>query len=290
MGDLNLNLGNNEEILPILLPNSIDSCITDPPYGMNIAEWDKDVPPVEIWLKVFSVLKPGAFLLSFCSPELYHRMATQVEDAGFIIRDQIIWMITTKMAKTNRLKPAHEPIVVAQKPISEKTLKENVKVWGTGEIIISGNRIPWEGDPPKGWVAGGHKRRTFGQEGNTKGSREEFGSKDADPEGRYPSNVVGLFDNPEHQKYFYAPRVNAKERENNPHPTPKPVDLMRWLISIYTPEGGMVLDPFMGSGSTGEASLMTGRSFTGIEMNETYFKFAEKRLKYIKNKSELFQI
>ena len=290
MDRLELNLGKNEEILPTLKPNSIDSCITDPPYGMNIADWDKDVPPKELWVKVFNVLKPGAFLLSFCSPELYHRMATQVEEAGFEIKDQIIWMITTKMAKTNRLKPAHEPIVVAQKPISENSIKSNVERWGTGELIIAGNKIPWEGEPPKGWVAGGHKRRTFGQEGNTKGTKAEYGSKDADPEGRYPSNIVGLFDNPEHQKYFYAPRVNSKERDGNPHPTPKPVDLMRWLISIYTPEEGAVLDPFMGSGSTGEAALMSGRSFIGIEMNKEYFQFSEKRLMSILEKSELFQL
>ena len=85
---------------------SFDCCITDPPYGMGMEHWDYSVPTVELWQEVYRTLKPGAFLLSFCSPQLYHRMAVNVEDAGFEIKDQIMWMVTTKMPKTNRLKPA----------------------------------------------------------------------------------------------------------------------------------------------------------------------------------------
>lgn len=187
------------------------------------------------------------------------------------------------MAKTNRLKPAHEPIVVAQKPISEGSLKRNVERWKTGIINIEENRIPWEGKPPTGWVRDGYKRRTFAQGGNTKGNKAKCGTMDANPAGRYPSNIVGLFDNTEHQKYFYAPRVNTSERQGNPHPTPKPVSLMQWLISVYTPTNGKVLDPFMGSGTTGEAALNTGREFIGIDQNEVYYKFAESRLTKFNN-------
>ena len=87
--------------------NTFDSCITDPPYGLNIIgqQWDHNVPPVDTWREVYRVLKPGAFVLSFCAPEYYHRMAVAVEDAGFIPKDMIMWIVTTKMAKTNRLKP-----------------------------------------------------------------------------------------------------------------------------------------------------------------------------------------
>lgn len=272
----------NMTFLKTIKENTYDACITDPPYGMNMKEWDKDVPPTELWLEVFRVLKPGSFCLSFCSPELYHRMATKVEDAGFNIKDQIIWMITTKMAKANKLKPAHEPIVVAQKPISEKSLKANKEKWNTGLIDIENNRIPWDKEPPKGWVAGGHSRRTFAQGGNTKGNAKINGVKDANPNGRYPSNIVGLFDDIEHQKYFYAPRVSSKERAGSSHPTPKPVDLMKWLIQIYSPKEGIVLDPFMGSGSTGEAALLSKRKFVGIDKEQIYFEFAENRLSNFK--------
>ena len=86
---------------------SFDCCITDPPYGMGMEHWDYSVPTVELWKEVYRTLKPGSFLLSFCSPQLYHRMAVNVEDAGFEIKDQIMWMVTTKMPKTTRLKHAH---------------------------------------------------------------------------------------------------------------------------------------------------------------------------------------
>ena len=118
--------GDNIDTLKTLDENSLDGCVTDPPYGMDMEEWDSAVPSVETWQEVLRVLKPGAFALSFCSPELYHRMATNVEQAGFRIMDMIQWIVTTKMAKHNRLKPAHEPIVVAQKPF-KGTIKENTE-------------------------------------------------------------------------------------------------------------------------------------------------------------------
>lgn len=272
--------GNNVDILSTFDENSIDICITDPPYGMDIAGvgWDSDVPPAETWAAICRVLKPGAWCLSFCSPELYHRMAVRMEDGGFIIRDMVNWIITTKMAKANKLKPAHEPIAVAQKPIAEATIKANNKVWNTGYINTQTTRIPWEGEPPKGWTAGGHTRRAFGSD--VAKSTEQTNEKvDANPDGRYPSNVVGLFDNPEHQKYFYAPRVSKAERAFNTHPTPKPISLMEWLIRVYTPEGdSVVLDPFCGSGTTGVAALSEGFNFVGVELSQEYCDIAERRI------------
>ena len=128
--------------------NSFHACITDPPYGMGMEEWDHSVPTVEIWQEVYRILNLSAFLLSFCSPQLYHRMACNVEDAGFEIKDQIMWMTTTKMPKVNRLKPAHEPIVVAQKP-TEGSLQDNHNKYGVGFINTVDTRIPWDKDPPK---------------------------------------------------------------------------------------------------------------------------------------------
>ena len=110
---------------------------------MGMDHWDHSVPDVSIWREVFRTLRPGAFCLAFCSPELYHRLACNVEDAGFIIKDQIMWMTTTKMAKYNRLKPAHEPIVVGQKPY-EGSLKDNHEKWGCGLIDTETTRVPWE--------------------------------------------------------------------------------------------------------------------------------------------------
>jgi len=270
--------GNCEEILSQFGENTFHSCITDPPYGMGMEHWDHSVPSVDIWREVYRTLRPGAFCLAFCSPELYHRLACNVEDAGFNIKDQIMWMTTTKMPKFNRLKPAHEPIVVAQKPY-KGSLKDNHAEWGCGLIDTENTRVPWDKKPPTGWVAQGGKRRTFGKDGKTTGTQKEFGTVDANPAGRYPSNIIGEVQS-EHQKYFYAPRATRKEKgEDNDHPTVKPISLMEYLIKIYSPVNSTVLDPFCGSGSTGVAAVSTGRQFVGIEMEDHYCQIAADRLR-----------
>ena len=273
-----LTCGDNVAIMEQLPDNSIDACITDPPYGMSIAGvgWDHNVPPVETWREVYRILKPGAFVLSFCSPEFYHRMAVAVEDAGFRPLDMIVWMVTTKMAKANRLKPAHEPIFVAQKPL-DGSIEKNLNKWGCGKINIETARVPWDGKPPTGWLKGGVKRRAFG--GTVEKAANQIEKEDANPNGRYPSDIIGHFDNLDHQKYFYAPRVSRKERgEFNDHPTPKPIALMKYLTRIYAPKGGIVLDPFMGSGSTGIGALQEGCAFIGIDMDQHYVDIATRRI------------
>jgi DNA modification methylase len=274
---IDFKVGSCLDVLAEYPDNSFDSCITDPPYGMGMEVWDHTVPGKEFWEEVNRVLKPGAFCLSFCSPHLYHRLACSIEDATFDIKDQIMWMITTKMPLKNRLKQAHEPIAVAQKPF-EGTLKANFEKWGVGLIDTQNTRVPWDGKPPTGWVKGGHQRRTFGKDGKTTGTQKEFGKEDANPKGRYPSNIIGTT-LPEHQKYFYAPRVTRKERgEYNNHPTPKPIALMQYLIKLYTPEGGTVLDPFCGSGSTGIAAMLEERKFLGIDLDPEYIDISRRRI------------
>jgi len=269
--------GNCLEVLSTYGENFFHSCITDPPYGMGMDDWDHSVPTVDIWREVYRTLKPGGFCLSFCSPELYHRMAVGVEDAGFMIKDQIMWMTTTKMTKYNRLKPAHEPIVVAQKPY-RGSLKSNHEKWGCGLIDIDNNRVPWEKRPPKGWLKDGEKRRTFGRVGITTGSKNEYETMDANPDGRYPSNIIGEVETL-YQKYFYAPRATRKEKgDDNNHPTVKPVNLMEYLIRIYCPVNCIVLDPFCGSGTTGVAAIRQKREFIGIELNKKYCKIAKNRM------------
>lgn len=283
--------GDNIEILSNFSKDSIDTCITDPPYGMSMASWDSCLPNKIVWSKIFTVLKPGAFCIVFSSPRNYHRVAVDIEDAGFIIKDQIMWITTTKMA-SNGLKPCHEPIVVAQKPISEKTIQLNVEKWGTGKINVSDTRIPWGKEPPKGWVAGGLKRRSFGKGTHEKGGSEKYGTVNANPNGRHPSNIIGSV-LPEHQEYFYDPiindrnaydiyyysgRVSTKERNGNPHPTPKPESLMSYLVKLFCPPSGVVLDPFSGSGTTGVASIKENKRYIGIEINNEYFDFSKRRI------------
>lgn len=292
--DYKLFVGDCKDVLRDLPDNSVDGCITDPPYGMGMEEWDHFVPTQEIWEEVIRVLKPGAFCLSFCSPQLYHRMATAVDDAGFDIKDQIMWMITTKMPSKNRLKQAHEPVVVAQKPF-RGAIDANFEEWGVGKIDTTDTRVPWDGEPPTGWVKNGMARRSFGKDGKharasiietqkevwiLKETNEVvlFGNEDANPTGRYPSNIIGEV-LPQHQKYFYAPRVTRKERgDYNDHPTPKPIALMSYLVKIYCPPNGIVLDPFCGSGSTGIGALLEGRKFCGIDLDERYIEISKRRI------------
>jgi len=257
--------------------NSIDACLCDPPYGMGMGAWDAELPSPEVWLEVYRASKPGAWCLAFSAPRSYHGLASSIETAGFWIQDMGEWIVTTKMAKTNRLKPAHEPFCIAQKPY-ERSLDENEQKWGVGHINIEDARIPWDKKPPKRWVAGGIFRRTFGGEGNTSGSHMTYGTQDANPNGRYPSNVVGYLDE-DRLKFFYAPRVSRIEKGYyNDHPTTKPIALMEWLVKIFAPRGRTVLDPFVGSGTTGLAAVQSGRNFVGIDISPHYIGIAQRRL------------
>ena len=290
--DYQILTGNCKEVLSTYGENYFHSCITDPPYGMGMDHWDHSVPDVSIWREVYRTLRPGAFCIAFCSPELYHRLASNVEDAGFVIKDQIMWMTTTKMAKYNRLKPAHEPIVVGQKPY-EGSLKENHEKWGCGLIDVENTRVPWDGKAPTGWIKGGEKRRVFGGIQNKAcdiKTREEYWIDPSTNEpipkettggnaaGRYPMNIIGEVNKAE-QKYFYAPRATKKEKGvDNDHPTVKPVALMEYLIKIYSPFNSIVLDPFCGSGTTGVAAKKQSRNFVGIDLSEHYTEIARRRV------------
>ncbi len=386
--------GDNIEVLKTLPENSIDAIVTDPPYGISFMnkKWDYDVPSVEFWKEIFRVLKPGGHILSFGGTRTYHRMVINIEDAGFEIRDQIMWVygsgfpkshnigkaVDKKKGETNiskgngefegwgtGLKPANEPICVARKPISEKTIASNVLKWGTGGINVDGCRIGNDNITTQG----------FGDTGFV--SSKNY--KPTNHQGRFPANVIlecicdephdnphcpcfqldqqsgklksgimgpqhtrhtdgspnGIYGkyNPNHElgetygdtggasRFFYVAKVSKKERnlgleekENsriegrdigqdsrnvqfknrtterkNTHPTVKPIELMRYLVRLVTPKDGVVLDPFMGSGSTGVATLIEDFKFVGIEMDEDYYEIAKQRVKSYKEFTEFFE-
>ena len=394
---ITLHTGDNREILKQYPDNHFDSVCTDPPYGLAFMnkKWDYSVPSKETWEEVLRVLKPGGHLISFSSSRTYHRMAVNVEDAGFEIRDQLQWLYGsgfpkshnigkyhTKMKDTGKcrsytktglgdtngrfaqggqgtvkteqieidsewkgwgtaLKPAQEPIVLARKPLSEKTVLNNVLKWGTGGLNIDGCRVEHNDTLTGGF---GNGAIGFGG-GDAKGV--EWKKK---TEGRWPANVihdgsdevlegfpeskgtvgaklttgnVSYFDNKKGQsrtkgiidegsaaRFFYCAKVSKKERNagleafddripvgrdpgqdersvpnkprpitsKNHHPTVKPVDLMAYLVRLITPPGGIVLDPFMGSGSTGMAAKQEGNSFVGIDMEKEYTDISQARI------------
>ena len=402
--------------------NSVDSIVTDPPYGLSFMgkKWDYDVPSVEIWVECLRVLKPGGHLLSFAGSRTYHRMAVRIEDAGFEIRDQIMWIYGSGFPKSHNigkavdkqggnslgkevadlavmqniggdnitgeikvtkgnsewegwgtaLKPAHEPIVMARK-LFKGTVVNNVLEWGTGGINIDDSRIATD----EVIITHGRnsKSKHFRQIQNH-GTYQSKGQK----LGRFPANIIldkeagrildqqsgvskssntkrnrntiGSFgmpnDNtPEYSdkggasRFFYCPKTSKKDRNEgldefdnkngvkqftskgglkckkcnkwknsgnpckcdvpkyeqqqwngiinkNIHPTVKPTDLMLYLIRLVTSKGGITLDPFMGSGSTGKAAIRGGFDFIGIEREKEYIDIAKARIKYEQEKQK----
>lgn len=182
------------------------------------------------------------------------------------------------------LKPANEPICLARKPLSEKTVAANVLKHGTGGLNIDGTRI--ETDEKLGRVNNPRADESASSFNMTK-TKQELNTSDL-AGGRFPSNVIldeeaaAVMDQQASQnvsRFFYQAKASKSDRgEGNFHPTVKPIKLMEYLIKMVTPEGGVVLDPFMGSGTTGVAALRNGFQFRGIEMDEKYFYIAQARL------------
>ena len=426
---MKLILGDCLEKLKDLADNSVDSIVTDPPYGLSFMgkKWDYDVPSVEIWKECYRVLKHGGHLLAFGGSRTYHRLAVNVEDAGFEIRDQIMWIYGSGFPKSHNigksvdkklgnkrqtvgvskagktalgqnsgwnshenktkiditkgssqwegwgtaLKPAHEPIVMARKPLSEKSVADNVLKWGTGGVNIDDSRI--QHDEPLKTTNRTKKGNTWNDKNS--GFRNNLPNlASASPSGRFPANVIfdeeaskildeqsGILnkqgkcktdnksgwqneyvggdkvnaverklylDTGGASRFFYCAKTSKKDRneglehlegkqvgtlnanssdlenyggsslgssslkgkhkppqlKQNFHPTVKPTKLMAYLVNLVTPKNGIVLDPFMGSGSTGKACIQKGFDFIGIEMQEEYMDIAKARIEHEENK------
>lgn len=377
---------------------SVDAIVTDPPYGLAFmgANWDHNVPSVAYWSECLRVAKSGAHLLCFGGTRTFHRLMCAIEDAGWEIRDTIMWVYGSGFPKSmdvgkaikaidkalgakrekvrvpadkvrnpksinsghgieggdrpwmkkamevgyhemdgntpatdqakkwdgwgTCLKPAWEPIIVARKPL-DGTVAHNVMTHGTGAINIDGCRVPTDE------VVSNHSRIaeaavSKGKYGDS--SEQETHQTNGQKMGRFPANLVhdgsqevlelfpdskgqqgkvagnepsrtgdnGIYghygqrnefvprgDSGSAARFFYCAKASKRDRgEGNDHPTVKPNALMRWLVRLVCPQGGTVLDPFMGSGSTGVACVQEGMRFVGIDMDEHYCEIAEKRI------------
>lgn len=421
-----LHHGDCRDVMAGMDENSVDTIITDPPYGLEFMGkgWDHGIPGVEFWQLAYGVAKPGALLLAFGGTRTWHRLACAIEDAGWEIRDtlmylygsgfpkshnigkaidkaagaerEVVGMARSGAAESHRssyqmsqqdtntfggeylltapatpdaqlwdgwgtaLKPAWEPIILAQKPI-DGTYAANALKWGVAGLNVDGGRI--------GVDPGGRDDARLGGNGAWHISRNPDGhtvslppaTMSSHPSGRWPSNLLldehaaALLDeqsgvrrtgniepytrsttaqtyNPggrfsrgdivttKHKgdtggasRFFYTAKASRSEREagcegmevqrvghsaygefagtpehgtnqtstktRNHHPTVKPIALMRYLVRLTaTPTGGVVLDPFMGSGSTGCACVLEGRDFIGIEQEAEYLAIAEARI------------
>ena len=173
------------------------------------------------------------------------------------------------------LRPDCNPIVLARKPLSEKTVARNVLKHGTGALNVDGCRIGTEERTNPAFGVDGWRK----QEGRT--DRQDTFSKLV--LGRWPANVChdgsDENDSGSASRFFYCAKASPAERgRDNAHPTVKPLALMRWLCLLVTPPDGILLDPFMGSGTTLVAAKQLGRRAIGIEINQAYCDIAIKRL------------
>ena len=210
--------------------SSVDSIVTDPPYGLSFMgkRWDYDVPAVEVWAECLRVLKPGGHMLAFAGTRTQHRMAVRIEDAGFEIRDMIAWVYGSGFPKSHNgewggtaLKPALEPITMARKPLAG-TVEANWCEHGTGALNIDGCRITTEEDLNGGAYAknGGRSesQSLHGGSGmNVAG--KTAGTDFVQPAGRWPANlihdgseeVLDKFPGGE-GRFFYGSKANKSDK------------------------------------------------------------------------------
>ena len=283
------------EHLKTVEDNHFDSVVTDPPYHLtSIAkrftnsteskygkdgsfqrlskgfvghEWDGgDIAfTTDLWKEVYRTIKPGAVLLAFAATRNYHRMAVAIEDSGFEIFDMINWIYGTGFPKRkNLLKPAHEPIVMARKGVNRSLNIDDCR------ISLEENADPRLGGKGS-WSTDKSKEGVFklGFEGKRITSNEK---------GRYPANIIHDGSEEEWSRYFYSAKASKKEKDGSNHPTVKPISLMRYLVKLVTPKDGLVLDPFAGTGTTGEACILEGRNYYLIEKTKEYIPDIEKRI------------
>ena len=352
---------------------------------MGLPRWDR-VP--EVWKLCLDLLAPGGYLCAFGGSRTHHRLATAIEDAGFEVRDTLVWLHSQGFPKSlnvsaaidrklgaasvqqgygksvarlstvagfagdrgqvyeriqipitapaspqahqwagygTALKSAVELIVLARKPLSG-TVAENVLEYGVGGLNIDGCRV--EGPMDGVW---GTSNATIaldddgGRMFNASPGARDYRTE-PHPAGRWPANFLhdgspevldgfpnskgsqakgvyrrvtgsiydfyspetlaaneeyvgrGYCDDGSAARYFYCAKASKAERNGSKHPTVKPLALMRWLIRLVTPPGGLVLDPFAGTGTTGEAARREGRDYILIEKDPAYFDDLKNRL------------
>lgn len=441
----------------------VDAVVCDPPYGLSFMgkEWDHEVPGPQYWRRIWHRMKPGAHLVAFSSSRTYHHLAIAIEQAGFELRDQLMWLYGSGMPKgqdlskamdktaysaelwdairahlrewmlkrgmtkkdlnaavgssttgggmaahwvgentqpeipskvqweklrglmgwpagdldaaydavkegadrpvvgvarlqkgmcfgtenfgreggthdvyitasatdaakawegwNTTLKPAHEPIVLARKPITEPNVALNVRKYGTGGLNIGACRIattdelsvhsrssgenhifddfkprdrhqtPGQADgrwPPNVIIDEAAATLLDEQSGTLKSGKGAV--KRASSTG-YQGNALGKESRPPGtemvcygdsggaSRFFYCSKAKASDRAGSKHPTVKPIDVMRWLVRLVTPPGGVVLDAFAGSGTTGEAALAEGHDVILCEKEPEHIEQLHRR-------------
>lgn len=228
-----------EEVLPTLPDASVDTLITDPPYALTDLAWDKKFDLAFFWQQVNRVCREDAVMVLF---------SQQPFTTDLILSNRAAFRYELICHKSNAVgwlsagqRPlrAHENILVFARRFRGSTYRPQMSTGFKPYRTLSRGVVP-------------HYAKQRLSSRITNSSQGE----------RYPRSVLHF------------------SNRNSPslHPTQKPLALMEWLVKTYSEEGATVLDPFMGSGSTGVACLQNGRRFIGIEQDEAYFQVARERL------------
>lgn len=307
------------ELAPLLVREGllVDAIVTDPPYGISFMDtkWDHDVPGPQYWRALLEAARPGANLIAFGAPKKDHRLVCAIEDAGWEIREKLVWLYAQGYPKSKSLlKPGYESIVLACAPGGEPWLN------------IDACRIPAE---RKGGHTKPSDRTALARDRDDTNAIAPRAGDPCDGLGRWPANVAldeeaaamldemtGVLrsgkvtktyspimhsspamndkrrvldptkvfsDSGGASRFFYCPKASRAERTEqrrvqNEWPTVKPIALMRWLVRLVTKPGGRVWDPFCGSGSTVLACLEEGVDVIACDREARAIEITEARI------------
>lgn len=298
------------ELLPQIETDSIDVVLTDPPYFLNKLDnnWNyeevsnqsnqyaiKSLPAgmkfdreqgkkfyawyLKISSEIFRILKPGGFFFSFSSPRLYHRMASAIDDVGFEIRDAFMWLYTQNQAKAMGVDHFIKKMNINEK--EKEKIKEKLNGWKTPQIKSCFEPIAMAQKPTDQTYLNNILKHEVG----LLNTNVRIGNN------MYPANVLTVDSiNELIDKTFLLPKPTKKEKgDYNDHKTVKPLAICEYLIKLSSfAKDAVVLDPFIGSGTTAVAAKKLGKNYIGIDANEKYVKISEQRLKELDEKPDLF--
>ena len=300
------------ELLPNIESNSIDVVLTDPPYFLDKLDnnWNhaevsnknnqytvKSLPAgmkfsreqgtrfykwyLDISKEILRILKPAGFFFSFSSPRLYHRMACAIDDVGFEIRDAFIWLYTQNQAKAMGVNHFIKKMNVDEK--TKKEIKAKLDGWKTPQIKSCFEPIAMA-QKPAGQT---YLKNMLKHEVGLLNTNVKIGNN------MYPANVFTIGNmNELIDRTFLLPKPTKKEKgAYNDHKTVKPLAICEYLIKLSAfSKNAVILDPFVGSGTTAIAAKKLGKNYIGIDANKKYVEISEKRIKELDGKQDLFKI
>ena len=242
------------ELFPKIPDASIDAIITDPPYGITKCDWDKVVPFDSLWKHYNRVLKRNGVIVIFGTEPFTSELVCSNKK---MFREKLTWQ-------------KHRPSNMGNAKRMHLKYSEDIIVFSFGRNIYNPQMQPRTSNRVRQAQKGTSKQwRTNGNTSRevcfaTQYAPRSWDSFNAD--WKYPSNILPF------------PAVVSNSREKVNHPTQKPVSLLMYLIKTYTQEDALILDTFMGSGTTGVACINTGRKFIGMELDDNYFSIAKARI------------